>query len=458
MVDPVGVVLVELGLGVDHLGLHPEAELHVQSLHGINELFQPVGELALVHVPVAQAVLDAVPLAEPAVVQHEQFGAQLLGLLGQLDLVLAVHMELGGFPGVVQHRPQPLAHDVVQGKAVQVVAHRLKAGGRIAAQDGRGAQALPRGQLQKTVVGVDAHLDQRLPVGGLFHHAAEVAAHPQRPEEDLAGGFGGVPVQDEVGVVVVAGGAPAVLDEDFAVVHLLGEGLLLGPPVAVHVGEIQVLIGNVELGAVQLLDLQGLLHLVFQHHAALHQVIGGVELVAQVDAEGVVVVLQVEHQLLPVLVFLGVVPGVPVHQLPGAVGKGGLEAVLFVAQSPVDRELLRGDLVHRVVGGYFGKDRHLQLFCRGQLFAPVQVPHQTLIVNAEGITGILGAEQENGAFGSDHNAHGLSLPISNRFCVWVYTFLQILYNDFTYFFLSMEMVTLKIPRVNKFTNTFTTVR
>ena len=338
-------------------------------------------------------------------------------------------MELGGLPGIVQHRPQPLAHDVVQGEAVQVVGHRLKAGGRVAAQDGRRRQRLAGLQRQQAVVGVDAHLDQRLAVGGLLHHAAEVAGEPQRPEEHFTARLGGVPVQDEIGVVVVAGSAPAVFDEDLAVAHPLGERLLLGAPVAVHVGEIQVFIGNVELGAVQLLDLQRFLHLVFQHHGALHQVIGGVELVVQIHPEGVVLVLQVEHQFLPAVALLCVVPVVPVDQLPGAVREGDFEAVLLVAQPAVHREFLRRDLKHRVVGGYLGEDRHLQLVGGGQLLAPVEMPYQAPVVDAEGVAGIPGAEQEYLAVCSNCNAH-LFLPV---FLQW---FLRVLYHDFTRFFLA----------------------
>ena len=426
------MVLVKLGLGVDHLRFHPDAELHVQALHRVDQLFQPVGELALVHVPVAQAVLDAVPLAEPAVVQHKQLGAQLLGLLGQLDLVMAVHMELGGLPGVVQHRPQSLAHHSFPGKAVQVVGHGLKAVGRIPAQDGRRGQALARVQLQLAVVGIDAHLHQRLAVGGLLHHAAEIAGQPQRPEEYFAGGLGGIPVQDEVGVVVVAGDAPPVLDQDLAVAHPLGEALLLGAPVAVHVGEVQVFVGDVELGAVQLLNLDGLLHLVFQHHAALHQVVLRIKLVVQIDAEGVVVIFQVKDQLLPAFPLLQVVAAVPVDQFPGAVGKGDLEAVLLVAHSAVHRVLLRRDLKHRVVGGHFGEDRHLQFLRRGDLFAPVQMPYQAPVVDAEGVTGVLGAEQEYVVFRSNCDAHGCSLPILPRFCTGQDTIpIQCLYAFFT---------------------------
>ena len=108
VIDPVRVLLVKLSLGIDHFRLHPDAEHHTQIFYRADELLQSIGELTLIDVPVPQPILGAMALSEPAVVQHKQLRSQFPSLLGQLDLILAVDMELRGLPGVVQHRAAAL--------------------------------------------------------------------------------------------------------------------------------------------------------------------------------------------------------------------------------------------------------------------------------------------------------------------------------------------------------------
>ena len=67
---------------------------------------QPMRKFLRIHEPVAQPRVIVVALAEPAVVHHEQLDAELRGLLRQRLLARLVDVEVGRFPGVVEHRPQ----------------------------------------------------------------------------------------------------------------------------------------------------------------------------------------------------------------------------------------------------------------------------------------------------------------------------------------------------------------
>ena len=96
-------------------------------------------------------------------------------------------------------------------------------------------------------MGVNAHLYQSLSVGRLLHYAAEVAGELKGAEIYIAAGLGGVPVQNKVGIMIVAGDTPAVFNNYLAVAQLLGEALLLSSPMAVDIGEVQILIERAAL-------------------------------------------------------------------------------------------------------------------------------------------------------------------------------------------------------------------
>ena len=82
--DPVGVGPEQVRVGVDHLRLDPEAELHPPVPDVADQRAEPVRPDRLVDVPVAEpgGVVPAVP--EPAVVEHEPLHPGLGGEVGQL--------------------------------------------------------------------------------------------------------------------------------------------------------------------------------------------------------------------------------------------------------------------------------------------------------------------------------------------------------------------------------------
>jgi hypothetical protein len=55
--DPIGVGAVEVGVGVDHLGLDPQAELQAAAAYVVGELMQSAGPDVVVDMPVPQAGL-----------------------------------------------------------------------------------------------------------------------------------------------------------------------------------------------------------------------------------------------------------------------------------------------------------------------------------------------------------------------------------------------------------------
>src|SRR6201996_4829466 len=103
---PLGMLAVEIAVGVDHLRLDPDAEVHAELVDAIDDRFEAVGELLFVDVPVAESGVIVLALAEPAVVDDEALDAELRSLFGERDLTGFADVELGGFPRVVEDRAE----------------------------------------------------------------------------------------------------------------------------------------------------------------------------------------------------------------------------------------------------------------------------------------------------------------------------------------------------------------
>ncbi len=102
--DPVGVVAVQVGVGVDHLRLDPEAELHAEAAHVLDERAQPLGPHGRVDAPVAEADGVVAALHEPAVVEHEPLDADGGRAVGDRGEPAEVVVEVDGLPAVQHHR------------------------------------------------------------------------------------------------------------------------------------------------------------------------------------------------------------------------------------------------------------------------------------------------------------------------------------------------------------------
>ena len=72
VVHPVGVFAVEVAVGVDHLRLDPQSEVHPQVVDVLDQRADSVGELPPAGEPVNEPRGVVVAVAEPAVDQDEQ--------------------------------------------------------------------------------------------------------------------------------------------------------------------------------------------------------------------------------------------------------------------------------------------------------------------------------------------------------------------------------------------------
>ena len=210
---PVGVGAVEVGILADHLGLDPDAEPHAQRVHAVDQRVQPAGQLGGVDLPVAQAAVVVVALAEPAVVQHHQLHAQRGGFFGNGGDLVGREVKVGGFPVVDQHRPPGVAPgaaaDIPPQKTVVQPRQRAQARAGVRQDDlGRG-KGLPRLQQPAKAFVLDAGDDAHQAGLRLLDIGAETAGVRQHDAAAVAGLLGGVVVaQDDEGVVVVAGRPP----------------------------------------------------------------------------------------------------------------------------------------------------------------------------------------------------------------------------------------------------------
>ena len=75
--SPVGVSLVKLGVGRDHLRLKPDTELHSQLVDLINKVFKSALKLFLINEPVTQRRIIRISVTEPAVVHNKHLNTKL---------------------------------------------------------------------------------------------------------------------------------------------------------------------------------------------------------------------------------------------------------------------------------------------------------------------------------------------------------------------------------------------
>ena len=125
---PLGVLLIETGLGIDHLGLYPDAELETLGMGVVGKISYAFGNLLHVELPVAETglvgITGVLPVGEPAVVEHEHFQAHRGGIVYHIRQGLGVEGEISAFPAVEQRRAmhRGIVHIVAAGPVVEVAA------------------------------------------------------------------------------------------------------------------------------------------------------------------------------------------------------------------------------------------------------------------------------------------------------------------------------------------------
>ncbi len=92
---------IKIGIGVDHLWFHPNAELKTFFFGGFCQGSQTTRYFLKVAAPIAKAMAIIVSFSEPAIVEHECLRADLFGFLHQGDQLSLGEVEHRGFPVVV---------------------------------------------------------------------------------------------------------------------------------------------------------------------------------------------------------------------------------------------------------------------------------------------------------------------------------------------------------------------
>ena len=287
---PVGMRAVQVGVLVDHLRLHPDAELDAERVDLLDELGERAAELLLVDRPVAERAEVVVAVAEPAVVHDEHVHAQVGGLGGKAHELVAGEVEVMGLPAVHEHGARGVAPraaaDVPADAAVQVVGEALQARARVGHDDlGRHELVAGLQRIGEQLVG-KAHLHADLLVLGLLDLGLEVSAVHERHGPGAARRLGGIAVaQDHERVVLVRGLAATAADGKGAGKHVLTAGLALHAVLAVEGDDVEAAVDEVQAGALQLLDGDAALAAVLYDGGAADDVDGGQHAVQQLDLE-----------------------------------------------------------------------------------------------------------------------------------------------------------------------------
>lgn len=260
---PVRMGAVQVAVGIDHLRFVPDAEFDAQGVDPLDQALQPALELLLVDSPVSQGAVVVAAVSKPAVVHHQHFDAQLLGLPGECRQLVVVKIEVGGLPAVDEQGPLLFgpfaAHQVVEVEFMEGAAHAAHAGVGIDQHGFRRGEAFLRRELPAEIGGVDAHQQPGAAPGIRFNINGEVPAVDQVEAVGLSRLLcAAVPGQGHKGVVVGARHAPLGLDGLDAVLQGMPCGGIFLCPAAVQVHHVEVHAGKIHAGAVG----------PFQHHGS----------------------------------------------------------------------------------------------------------------------------------------------------------------------------------------------
>ena len=105
--DPLGVGAGHIGVGVDHLGLEPQAEFHAEVVDVVDQRGQALRPHLGGDHPVAQSGVVVAAGAEPPVVEHVALHAGGGRPVGQGRELLEAVVEVDGLPHVQRHRTGP---------------------------------------------------------------------------------------------------------------------------------------------------------------------------------------------------------------------------------------------------------------------------------------------------------------------------------------------------------------
>ena len=226
---------VEVGIGIDHLRLEPETELHAQCFDLFRQPFDTAGQNVAVGVPVAQARVVAAPCAEPAVIQDEQFHAAVPGFGSDLQQLFLIEIKIRSFPVVAQDGPGPVS-PIAPGQSapVKIMVDPAHAAQAPVCPDhdrfGR-LERFPSLQFPGEAIRMDAHHNADCLITVFFRPCQEVTAVDQGESHDLSllfirsGAF-----EDDKRILLVRRMAPQALDGDSAGRQRPGHGMTFPGP------------------------------------------------------------------------------------------------------------------------------------------------------------------------------------------------------------------------------------
>ena len=293
--DPVGMVLGEFGLGIDHLRLDPDAELQAFGMGISGDVIDALGELADIDLPVAKGGVVAVAgvfVAEPAVVEHEHLEAHRGGVVNHAQERLCREGEIGAFPAVQEDGVDlPAAVDAVVARPAVEIAGSLPraaagpgpdhvggAEGRAGLQRIFGSEGGDAAEHGQAVLGValEAQAPVARPGEGAGDDLAVIFPQLVRVEGQEEGGIAELRVLDAAMVLQDL----RVVGEEFAFhLHFLGPG-------TVDVGQ-QIALGRDGQGAGSIAQQrQGLLPAIDDLGVRQDDVFFRVSLIDEVDQQG----------------------------------------------------------------------------------------------------------------------------------------------------------------------------
>lgn len=384
---PVRVPAVKVAVAIDHFGLDPQAKVHAEGVHPIDQRLEAVREFHRIDGPVAKPGMGVVAGAEPAVIDDEALDADSRRLVGERHLARFGDIEPGRFPAVVDHRaepPRPLRQDVRELETVECARCAAHALVRIAGVEDRRVERLARAELPAEIVRIVAACALDLAEHVAADRNLPGAAPRQRAEPDramllirLAGA-----IDREPGVMLVAAHAAAAFQNGQRLGHRLGLQRELAGIAAGQVGNAIVwLVGEREHRRRDALDGEPCRAGVADLGRPRDDAAVRVDRVAERHVDRPVGVGQLDRQRLPV----DPVGAKAEPEIAVAVGKADLEAGIADQAGPLPGIFLRSQCRRQVEAGKAVDVRDRKGFVLAQLTAPIKGPQPLVGIDPEDI-------------------------------------------------------------------------
>ena len=162
---PVGMRTIEVAVLRDHLRLEPEAEFQPAPVRRGRDALDAALELFPVDRPVAERGIVVVPMAEPAVVEHEELEPEIRRARSERVHLLVVEVEIRRLPVVDEDRAHRVAvfaaQEMLAIRRMERLRHSVQPVRRVDADDFRRLERLSRRELPGEIRWVQPRDDAR---------------------------------------------------------------------------------------------------------------------------------------------------------------------------------------------------------------------------------------------------------------------------------------------------------